>query len=134
MLINSIEFKNFRLLRDVSFWIEEHTTLIVGRNNFGKTSIVEVFRRLLSDKTPSFRLKDFSLRCREKFFQEFQATLAVIIASKNAGEHTVEGLGITVIGRQFALNDIRGRQESVREHICTQSVTQNFFRNSLTSG
>lgn len=54
-------------------------------------------------------------------------SLAVIIASENAGEHTAEGLGITVFGRQFALNEIWGHPESVREHICTMFRNPNLF-------
>jgi predicted ATP-dependent endonuclease of OLD family len=73
MLIKRVEIENFRLLRDVSLGLEERTTLIVGRNNCGKTSIAEVFRRLLSDKSPSFRLEDFSLGCHEKFWTAFAA-------------------------------------------------------------
>lgn len=73
MLIKRVEIENFRLLRGVSLGLEERTTLIVGRNNCGKTSIAEVFRRLLSDKAPSFRLEDFSLGCHEKFWAAFAA-------------------------------------------------------------
>ncbi|MCU1733139.1 MULTISPECIES: ATP-binding protein [unclassified Pseudomonas] len=61
------------MLQDVSLGLEDGTTLIVGRNNCGKTSIAEVFRRLLSDRTPSFRLEDFSLGSHEQFWAAFNA-------------------------------------------------------------
>src|SRR3546814_3604578 len=48
MRIVRAKIENFRLLRDVEVGFEERTTLIVGRNNSGKTSIAELFRRLLS--------------------------------------------------------------------------------------
>ncbi|WP_079230506.1 ATP-dependent nuclease [Pseudomonas putida] len=73
MRIERVEIQNFRLLQNVSLGLEERTTLIVGRNNCGKTSIAEVFRRLLADKTPSFRLEDFSLGCHERFWSAFVA-------------------------------------------------------------
>jgi hypothetical protein len=44
--------------------------------------------------------------------------IAVIIAPENVTERTAEGLSIVVFGKQFALNDIWGRPESVHEHIC----------------
>jgi putative ATP-dependent endonuclease of OLD family len=69
MRIKCIEVKNFRLLHDVSLLLEERTTLIVGRNNSGKTSLTELFRRLLSDKATSFRLEDFSLASHEDFWR-----------------------------------------------------------------
>lgn len=68
MRINRAIIENFRLLRNVEIGFEERTTLIVGRNNSGKTSIAELFRRLLSDRALSFRLEDFSLGCHECFW------------------------------------------------------------------
>jgi hypothetical protein len=44
--------------------------------------------------------------------------LAVIIAPENEGEHTQEGLGITIFDKRFALNDIWGKPDDVRSHIC----------------
>lgn len=71
--INHVKIENFRLLRDVELGFEDRTTLIVGRNNSGKTSIAEIFRRLLSGKVQDFRLEDFSLGCHEKFWTAFIA-------------------------------------------------------------
>ncbi|UVK92689.1 ATP-dependent endonuclease [Pseudomonas atacamensis] len=73
MRIERVKIQNFRLLQNVSLGLEDGTTLIVGRNNCGKTSIAEVFRRLLSDRTPSFRLEDFSLGSHEGFWTAFNA-------------------------------------------------------------
>lgn len=73
MRIERVKVQNFRLLQNVSLGLEDGTTLIVGRNNCGKTSIAEVFRRLLSDRTPSFRLEDFSLGSHEGFWTAFNA-------------------------------------------------------------
>jgi len=69
MKIRDISVRNFRLLEDVSLCLESDTTLIVGRNNCGKTSLTELFRRLLADNSPKFRLEDFSLGTHEKFWE-----------------------------------------------------------------
>lgn len=61
MHISRIDIKNFRLLNNVSISIEKVSTVIVGRNNSGKTSLTEIFRRLFSDNKPYFSLDDFSL-------------------------------------------------------------------------
>src|SRR3972149_1668489 len=71
MHIKKIDIMNFRVLRKVYFYLEERTTVIVGRNNSGKTSLTELFRRLLSDKSPTFRLEDFSLSVHQKFLDAF---------------------------------------------------------------
>src|ERR1019366_8799098 len=69
MKIKGISIKNFRLLEDVELCLENDTTLIVGRNNSGKTSLTELFRRLLADSSPKFRLEDFSLGTHERFWE-----------------------------------------------------------------
>lgn len=76
MKIKHVKVENFRLLREVELGLEDRTTLIVGRNNSGKTSIAEIFRRLLSDKALNFKLEDFSLGCHEKFWTAFEAVHA----------------------------------------------------------
>ena len=73
MLLHKIEIQNFRLLAKVELLLEEKSTVIVGRNNSGKTSLTELFRRLLGDSTPSFRLEDFSLSAHEGFWKAFRA-------------------------------------------------------------
>lgn len=71
MHIHRIDVENFRLLNDVSLCLEERTTVLVGRNNSGKTSLTELFRRLSSDRSPTFRLEDFSLSVYEGFWEGF---------------------------------------------------------------
>jgi putative ATP-dependent endonuclease of OLD family len=73
MRLHKIEIQNFRLLAKIELLLEAKSTVIVGRNNSGKTSMTELFRRLLGDSTPSFRLEDFSLSAHEGFWKAFQA-------------------------------------------------------------
>ena len=72
MRIKEITVQNFRLLENVELCLEDDVTLIVGRNNSGKTSLTELFRRLLDDKSPKFRIEDFSLRRHENFWKAFK--------------------------------------------------------------
>ena len=76
MNITSAKIKNFRLLSDVELALEKETTVIVGRNNSGKTSLTEVIRRFLGNDSPSFQLEDFSTECYEKFLKLFEKKLA----------------------------------------------------------
>lgn len=73
MHIETIVIKNFRLLANVELTLDERTTVIVGRNNSGKTSLTELFQRLLSRSAPTFRLEDFSLDAHEGFWDAFIA-------------------------------------------------------------
>lgn len=68
MYLSEITVKNFRLLKDVSIKLEKDITLIVGRNNSGKTSLTHLLGYVFSDKTPKkLALCDFSLRCIDLF-------------------------------------------------------------------
>ena len=67
MRIHHVKIRNFRLLADVELVLEEQTTVIVGRNNSGKTSLSEVMRRLLTDSAATFQLEDFSSACYDDF-------------------------------------------------------------------
>ena len=60
MHIHKVSIRNFRLLADADLALEKRTTLIVGRNNSGKTSLSEVIRRFLQVQGPTFRIEDFS--------------------------------------------------------------------------
>lgn len=60
MYIHKVKIKNFRLLADVELGLEDQTTLVVGRNNSGKTSLSEAIRRFLVDQNPKFKIEDFS--------------------------------------------------------------------------
>jgi len=70
MKIVKLRVKNFRLLKDVSMNLETTSTVIVGRNNTGKTSLTEIFRCFLSDR-PSIRFEDFSMSSLEGFENAF---------------------------------------------------------------
>jgi len=61
MKIASATVTGFRLLNGALISLEVDTTIVVGRNNSGKTSLVEVFYKFLGTDKASFTLDDFSL-------------------------------------------------------------------------
>lgn len=67
MRIEKIAIENFRLLQNAEMSLERTTTLIVGRNNSGKTSITEFFAHVLGDEPKKLRLEDFSAATRDAF-------------------------------------------------------------------
>jgi len=69
MRIERVKIEGFRLLEDAEITLEPTSTLIVGRNNSGKTSLTDVFDRFVSEGGPKFRLEDFSAGMRAKFFE-----------------------------------------------------------------
>ncbi|MDQ8051913.1 MAG: AAA family ATPase [Pedobacter sp.] len=76
MVIKNIQIKNYRLLHGISVNLEDDITLIVGKNNTGKTSFFEVIQTLLTtDGKISF--EDFSHEC----FGSFREALSIYIES-----------------------------------------------------
>lgn len=61
MRVTEARIDGFRLLDGVTMSFEESTTIIVGRNNSGKTSFVEVFFKFLGKDKASFSFDDFTL-------------------------------------------------------------------------
>ncbi len=67
MKIIELKVKNYRLLKDVSLSFSDKSTVIVGRNNTGKTSLTEIFRSFLSDKPPKVSYEDFNIASLMEF-------------------------------------------------------------------
>ncbi len=67
MRILRIEVQNFRLLEDAKVALDEDTTLIVGRNNSGKTSFSEVFNKFLGSDSCRFSVDDLTIGVFAKF-------------------------------------------------------------------
>jgi putative ATP-dependent endonuclease of OLD family len=73
MHIHKVTVRNFRLLANVELVLEDQTTLIVGRNNSGKTSPSEAIRRFLGDQTSKFQSEDFSNASYDGFCEALKA-------------------------------------------------------------
>jgi len=58
--LNSITIKNFRALDDITLEIENDLTLIVGKNNTGKTSVFEALNFFLVQEKKDLKFENFS--------------------------------------------------------------------------
>ncbi len=76
MHLHKVTVRNFRLLADADLVLETPTTLIVGRNNSGKTSLSEAIRRFLADQNPRFQIEDFSNTSYDRFCDALAAKSA----------------------------------------------------------
>jgi putative ATP-dependent endonuclease of OLD family len=76
MYIKSIKVKNFRLLNDAILNLtngddefkecDENLSLLIGRNNTGKTSFIVLLERFLESKNPKFQFEDYPISLRHK--------------------------------------------------------------------
>lgn len=70
MKIKTIDIKNFRLLQNVEgLAFDKNVTLIVGRNNSGKTSLIDIFNKFVGKERSRFHFEDFSISSHQLFIQ-----------------------------------------------------------------
>lgn len=74
MKLKTIKINNFRLLHNIFLQLEDETTVVVGRNNCGKTSLSDIFRKFLSERS-TFAIEDFSSACYDQFCAAHRAQL-----------------------------------------------------------
>lgn len=65
MKLKAICIKNFRRLINVKIDCEPKTTIFVGANNSGKTSVSHILRLFLGNQRGKFSVHDFSAKCWE---------------------------------------------------------------------
>ncbi|PID99513.1 ATP-dependent endonuclease [Candidatus Saccharibacteria bacterium] len=62
MIITEVQVQNYRLLKDFSISLEDELSLVVGKNNCGKTSLLSVMDKFLNSSSPHpFSFNDFNL-------------------------------------------------------------------------
>lgn len=65
MRIKKIEIENYRLLKNFSIDLEKDLSLVIGKNNSGKTSILSVLDKFLNEKI-KFSYDDFNIDFRKE--------------------------------------------------------------------
>jgi putative ATP-dependent endonuclease of OLD family len=61
MKIKSIYIENYRLLKDFKLDLEDGLSLVLGKNNSGKTSILSVLDKFINSEKSKFSSEDFNL-------------------------------------------------------------------------
>lgn len=88
MKIIKIEVENFRLLKNFSMDLEEDLSLVIGKNNTGKTSILSVLDKFLNEKS-KFSYDDFNI--------DFKNELEALIKSRDIPEEfTPKGIKLKI--------------------------------------
>lgn len=72
MHISKITVRNYRLLKDFSVDLEENLSLIVGKNNSGKTSLLQLLNTMLNGTEPTYN--DFNLDYRKVLWEQISAS------------------------------------------------------------
>jgi predicted ATP-dependent endonuclease of OLD family len=74
MQISKINIKNFRLLKDMEFNCEKDLSIIVGKNNCGKTSFLSILEKCIGNSSidNKFEYYDFNLAFQKKLYSIVQ--------------------------------------------------------------
>ena len=68
MYIQKIHIENFRLLKNVDIVLDKSLTLIVGKNNTGKTSVAHLLQSIINEK------KNLSFNVGNSFMRHLKNT------------------------------------------------------------
>lgn len=71
MKIKKINVQNYRLLKDFSLELKSELSLIVGKNNCGKTSVLSVLEKIIN-KSSSLTWEDINLYHRKVIFENIK--------------------------------------------------------------
>lgn len=85
MYLQEVAIKNFRRIEDACVRIDESETLIVGRNNSGKTSLLDFIEMTLASKRLQY--SDFPLRKRKEMHRLFKDFIEEKISYEELCEH-----------------------------------------------
>lgn len=66
MKVKTIKIDGFRLLNKFSIDLEDNLSLIIGKNNTGKTSFLTVLDKFLNGNKNSWNIDDFNIQIQKK--------------------------------------------------------------------
>lgn len=69
MKLESVQIKNFRMLQDFEMDLEDVLTLVIGKNNSGKTSFLSILEKFLSGSQPEFSFEDFNIQTQKEILK-----------------------------------------------------------------
>jgi len=89
MNINKIKIKNYRLLKDFEIELEEKLSLVIGKNNCGKTSLLSILEKFIGEKSK----KDLSF---DDFNIDFKDELKTLIEKNFVDEKDFPFIGTSL--------------------------------------
>ena len=78
MKIKKINVQNYRLLKDFSLELKSELSLIVGKNNCGKTSVLSVLEKILNKNSANtLTWEDINLNHRKMIFENIRSSSVI---------------------------------------------------------
>ncbi|WP_407267556.1 AAA family ATPase [Tenacibaculum maritimum] len=122
MYINKLRIENFRLLKnstlDLENQKEKDLSLLIGKNNSGKTSFIMLFDKFLRSN-PKFTFDDFSLELRDKIIgindetDVFEISIKLIMEITYSEDDSLENLSDLILDLSPDTNRVKILLESI---------------------
>jgi putative ATP-dependent endonuclease of OLD family len=150
MFISKIKIQNFRLLQDSCFELDEEKkkalSLLVGRNNSGKTSLVVLLEKFLGNGSASkFSFEDFSIPLREQILAIEESTnvhaisIKLFVEIQYTENDSFENLADFILDLDPASNTVKllfecsiDKKRLLRELAALQSRQPEFIKKNIT--
>ena len=68
MILRKMKVKNFRLLKDFELEFKDELSLVIGKNNCGKTSALIILDKMLNSSKVMW--EDINLECQKEFYEK----------------------------------------------------------------
>lgn len=117
MYISKIKIKNFRLLKDTTLLLDEdkkqELSLLIGRNNSGKTSFIMLFDKFYRNESFKFNFYDFSTSLRDQIYKIDDNTviedlsIQMILEIKYDKKDSLENISDFILDLDPALNVVK---------------------------
>jgi putative ATP-dependent endonuclease of the OLD family len=117
MYISKIRIKNFRLLKDSTLLLDEekkqNLSLLIGRNNSGKTSFIMLFDKFYRNENFKFDFNDFPISLREKILNIDENTIVedlsiqMILEIKYDKEDSLENISDFILDLDPEINIVK---------------------------
>lgn len=95
MKIESIHISNFRLLKDFKLDLEKTLSLVLGKNNTGKTSILTCLEKFINSESDKIKAEDFNLDYKKEI--ESLITSPEQIEDKEEYDKTLYGIKLRLV-------------------------------------
>ena len=66
MFLKQIHIENYRLLMEYDIVFDRRLTLLVGKNNTGKTSLMNLMKTVIN--VEQLKFEDYPIQCRDKLY------------------------------------------------------------------
>ena len=117
MYIIKIKIRNFRLLKETTLILDEdkkqELSLLIGRNNSGKTSFIMLFDKFYRNDSYKFNFYDFSTSLREQIFKIDDSTviedlsIQMILEIKYNAKDSLENISDFILDLDPTINIVK---------------------------